>query len=58
MNYAQKKMRLLKVWLQPQSLCERGLRVGKLISLRQDRSQSILQVGALPSKFHRALHLR
>jgi|SRR5580704_12812162 hypothetical protein len=39
MNYAQMKMRLLKVWLQPQSLFERGLRVGKLISLRQDRSR-------------------
>ena len=50
------KMRLLKVWLEPQSLSERGLRVGKLISLRQDRSPFISQVGALPSKFHRALH--
>lgn len=58
MNYAQKKMRLLKVWLQPQSLCDRGLGVGKQISLRQDRSQTISQVGALPGKFHRALYLR
>jgi hypothetical protein len=48
------KMRLLKVWLQSQSLSERGLRVGKLISLR---SPFISQVGALPSKFHGALHL-
>src|ERR1035437_5545632 len=52
------KVRLLEVRLQTQCFLERDLRVGKLISLRQDGSKFIPQVGALRSEFYCTPHLR
>src|ERR1035437_6117266 len=57
-HYAQMKVRLLEVRLQTQCFLERDLRVGKLISLRQDGSKFIPQVGALRSEFYCTPHLR
>ena len=52
------KVSLLKVRLQEQSLLKSGFGLGKLISLRQQIPEIILQIGALGSEFHSATHFR
>ena len=58
MHHAQMKVSLLQGGLQTQCILERDLGVGKLISLRQDRSEFIAQVGAFGGEFDREPHLR